>query len=209
MKLPLRMSKLSEAKTLGGIGSILMLLVIVPSAGWVLALVGAILSLFAVKYVSDAVAEPAIFRNMLIAIILAVVGLFVGVAVIAAAVLGAVGLGALGQNFPGSMPPMVVTGDFVRLIVGAIAGLAVVWVLLIVSAYFVRKSYSTMGARLGVGIFGTTGLLYLIGAALTIILVGFIIIFVALILNIIAFWSIPDQAPMAHSSAPSPAPTTT
>ena len=203
------MSKLSEAKTLGGIGSILMLLVIVPSAGWVLALVGAILSLFAVKYVSDAVAEPSIFRNMLIAIILAVVGLFVGVAVIAAAVLGAVGLGALGQNFPGSMPPGVVTGDFVRLIVGAIAGLAVVWVLLIVSAYFVRKSYSTMGARLGVGIFGTTGLLYLIGAALTIILVGFIIIFVALILNIIAFWSIPDQAPMAQPSAPSPAPTTT
>jgi uncharacterized membrane protein len=41
--------------------------------------------------------------------------------------------------------------------------------------------------------FGTAGLLYLIGAAFTIILVGFILLLLALILNMIAFFSMTDQ----------------
>jgi uncharacterized membrane protein len=43
--------------------------------------------------------------------------------------------------------------------------------------------------------FQTTGLLYLIGAALTIILVGFLILLIAEILQIVAFFSIPEQLP--------------
>ncbi len=50
-------------------------------------------------------------------------------------------------------------------------------------------------------LFGTAALLYLIGAALTIILVGFLLIFVAQILFIVAFFSLPDQLP-AQPMAP-------
>ncbi len=62
---------------------------------------------------------------------------------------------------------------------------------------------SSMASKLGVSIFCTSGLLYLIGAALTIVLVGFLLIFVALILNVVWFFSIPDKAPM---TAPYPPP---
>jgi uncharacterized membrane protein len=193
------MSKLSEAKTYGGVGSILMLLAVVPSVGWLLAIAGAILVLVAIKRVSEAVADPSIFSNMLIAIVLAIAGLVVGVVVIAASVLSAFGLTALTQMAPGSVPSIAQT-DLVKLIVGIVAGLAVVWILLLVSAIFVRRSYGSMATKLGVGMFRTSGLIYLIGAALTIVLVGFILIFVSLILNIIAFFSIPDQPTMAPQS---------
>ncbi len=189
-----------RGQTYGGIGAILFLLAIVPAVGWLLALVGAILVLVAIKRVPEAVTDPSIFTNMIIAVVLAIAGLVVGVVVIFASVLKAVGLSALMQTVPGSGPPTVAQGDLTGLIVGVIAGLAIVWILLLVSAIFVRRSYGSMATKLGVGMFGTSSLLYLIGAALTMILIGYILIFVALILNIVAFFSIPDQPVMAPPS---------
>jgi len=43
--------------------------------------------------------------------------------------------------------------------------------------------------------FRTTGLLFLIGAATLIVLVGFVILFIAAILQVVAFFSIPEQLP--------------
>jgi len=64
-----------------------------------------------------------------------------------------------------------------------------------VSAIFLRRSYERIGVRLNVNMFQTTGLVYLIGAALTIVLVGFLILLIAEILQIVAFFSIPEQLP--------------
>ena len=80
-------------------------------------------------------------------------------------------------------------------IAGIAVGLAIAWVALIISAIFIRRAYDTMGARLNVGSFRTAGILYLIGAILTIILVGFLVLFVAAIFQIIAFFGIPDSVP--------------
>ncbi len=65
-----------------------------------------------------------------------------------------------------------------------------------------------MSQKLGVGMFSTTGLIYLIGAALTIVFVGVILLFVALILNIVAFFSIPDNLAGQPSSQQPMSPTT-
>jgi len=203
------MAVLSQAKTIGGIGAILMLLGVAPVIGWVLAIAGAVMVLVAIKHISDAVADPSIFRNMIIAVVLAVVGLVVGVAVILSAVLSTFGLAAMARgfgsfgNFTGFTPPTSVPpGNWVGLIIGVLAGLAVVWVLLTVSAIFVRMSYGSVASKVGVHMFGTAGLLYLIGAALTIVFVGFVLIFVAEILNIVAFFSIPEQSPLSQPSQP-------
>jgi uncharacterized membrane protein len=66
-----------------------------------------------------------------------------------------------------------------------------------VSAIFLRRSYDKIGMRLNVNMFHTTGLLYLIGAALTIVIVGLFIVLIAEILQIVAFFSIPEQPPSA------------
>src|SRR5579885_2959622 len=66
------MAKLSDAKILGGIGSILMLLSIVH---FTFAIVGLILLLIAVKFVSDITGDQDIFKNMLYAVIIGIVGI--------------------------------------------------------------------------------------------------------------------------------------
>ena len=164
------MSKLSEAKTLGGVGSILLL---IPGVS----IVGYILILIATKYVSDELGDKSIFDNMLYAVIAGIIG------VAAAAFI--IFTGALFGVFTFTLSA----------IGGVIVGLAVAWIALIVSSIFIRRSYDAMASKLSVGMFGTAGMLYFIGAILTIILVGFIILFIAAILQIVAFFSIPDSPP--------------
>ncbi len=207
------MATLSQAKTLGGVGSILVLLTIIPAVGWLLAIVGFIMSLIAVKYISEVLGDSKIFTNMIIGIILSIVGVAVAAIVVLGAVFSFIGLGALrsgtggygGYSSTGTVPP-----DIFGLLGTIALGLGIVWVVYIVSAVFIRRGYSTISKRLGVGLFGTAALLYLIGAALAIILVGFVLIFVAQILLIVAFFSIPEQIPMApvapSAYAPPPPP---
>jgi len=164
------MSKLGDAKTLGGVGSILFL---IP----VLNIVGYILVLIATKYVSDELGDKSIFDNMLYAVIAGIVG------VAAAAFIIFTGAAFSAISFAASA------------IGGVIVGLAIAWVFLIVSSIFIRRSYNAMSTRLNIGYFKTAGTLYFIGAILTIILVGFIILFVAAIIQIIAFFGIPDAVP--------------
>lgn len=171
-----------------------MLLVWIPPLGWVLSLIGAVMVLLAIRYISDAVEDRSIFTNMVIAIILEVAGLVVGVAVLVETVLSTIGLGIVANYYSGgipavSLPPGILSGNLTGLIVGVV----VIWAMILVSAVFVRRSYESVSKRLGVGMFGTVGLLYLIGAALTIILVGFVLLLLALILNMIAFFSMTDQ----------------
>jgi uncharacterized membrane protein len=187
------MGSLRDAKTYGGIGSILPLVAfLIPSFGWVLSIVGFILVLLAVKYISEAVHDNVIFTYVLYAVIAGILAvLVIGFVVAAALALALAGITA------------GVSADFLGLVVGAIAGLAAVWVLAIVGAYFLRKAFGRIATSLNVGLFKTTGLLYLIGAATTIVLVGFIILFVALILQIVCFFSIPEQ-PAAGPAPPAP-----
>ena len=186
------MASLSQAKTLGGVGSLLVLLGAIPNVGFVLAIVGFILILVAVKNVSEAISEPKIFNDMIIAVLLAIIGLVVFGVIVAVAILSFIGLGNVGTVAPGTLPSGLVNG--LALLIG---GLVVVWVFYLVSAIFLRKSYDRIAMRLNVNMFHTTGLLYLIGAALTIVFVGLLIVLIAEILQIVAFFSIPDQLPSA------------
>ena len=83
----------------------------------------------------------------------------------------------------------------VKLIFSLIAALLIFWILYLISAIFVKNSYYSIAHHTGVDLFHTTGLLYLIGAATLIIFIGAIIIFIAKILEIIAFFSLPEELP--------------
>ncbi len=182
------MNPLAQAKTLGGIGSILILLSIIPYAGIVLAIVGFVLVLVAVKYISDALADKSIFNNMLISIILAIVGMIAG------AVIAFASLFPFFREFrPPFDPSMYMYPRMSGFFINLIFALIIIWIFLIISAVFLRKSYSTIASKLNIDMFEKSAMLYLIGAVLTIILVGFIVIFVAEILQTVAFYSIPEE----------------
>jgi uncharacterized membrane protein len=170
------MGKLSDAKILGGIGSILQ---IIPF----LNIVGYILTLIAVKYISDEVHDTTIFSDMLLAVITGIVGVAIGAFVLF--------FGALTSIFTLGM------GAFV----GVIAFLVVIWIALIVSSLYIRKAFDKIATKLNVGTFRTAGTLYFVGALLTIVLVGFLILFVAFILQIVAFFSIQEIQPAMQAQA--------
>src|SRR5205809_6896594 len=87
------MASLGQAKSLGGVGSILVLIAgFIPSAGFVVAIIGFILILIAVKYVSDAFADRTIFNNMIIAVILAILGFVAFFVAVLAAIYSFVGI---------------------------------------------------------------------------------------------------------------------
>ncbi len=201
-----RLGTLQQAKTLGGVGSILGLLSIVPYAGPVLSIVGFIMVLIAVKYISTVLGNKSIFNNMIISVILAIVGIIVGVATVVAAIFSFVGIGFLRGGLSGAFNPSTLPpGDLLKLGATIVGGLVVVWIFFLISAIFIRRSYNAIAERLGVGMFHTAALLYLIGAALIIALgLGFIVLFVASILTIVAFFSIPDQLPQPMQPSQTP-----
>ena len=197
------MASLSDAKTLGGVGSILVLLTPLPYAGWVLGIAGFVMTLVAIKYISDIVKDEKIFNNMLISILLAIGGIVVGTFVVLGAFFRVLGMGSfVGSTFV--LATSITTGDWIGFAESIIAGLVVVWALLIASSVFLRQSYNRVGAKLNVGTFGTAGLLYLIGAATSIIAVGFLLILVAQIMLAISFFSIKESAPLPAPGQPIP-----
>jgi uncharacterized membrane protein len=195
------LASLSQAKTLGGVGSILIILSFVPYAGGVLGIVGWIMTLIAIKNISDTLQDRPIFQNAMYSIILAIVGVAIAAVVLVGAFFGFIGLGRLGSFTPGTTA--IPTG-IIALVGEIILGLVVVWIIAIISALFLRRSYNEIAARLNVGMFRTGALLYLIGAALTIIVVGFALIFVAEILFIVAFFGIPETLPATAGPPPAP-----
>jgi len=168
---------LSQGKTLGEIGSIL---VFIPFVN----IVGYILILIAINDISSGVQNRAIFNNALIAIAVEIVGIAVALFLLVA--------GSLTSVFTGGLSA----------IVGVLAGLVVVWLVLVLAAVFFRRSYDGIASTLGVRQFRTAGSLYLVGALLLIAFgLGAIVIFVAYIFQAIAYFSIPDQPGHSFQSA--------
>ena len=179
-----------EARALAGVGSILVLLALIPSVGSILSIIGWILVLVGVRTLADEYSD-SIFNNLLIAVILLIVGIIVAELVVFAAVFQFIGLRSTPMTTQTPTPPM----DVFALLGAIMPGLAVVWIIDIVASIFLKRSYDEISLRTYIGTFHTTGLLFLIGAITTIILVGFLIVLVAIILQIVAFFSLPEQAP--------------
>ncbi len=192
------MGSLAQAKTLGVVGSILVVLGLIPSVGTILGIVGFILVLVAVKYIADATGKRAIFSNMVIAVLMAIIGLIIAMVLVFGALFAFLGVEVL----EGAIPPLIeepdITDmDFIAFLGALIIGLLLFWIFFIISAVFLKKSFKAISSTLNVGMFGTAGLLYLIGAILIVVVVGIVLILVAEILMIVAFWSMPEQPPAA------------
>jgi uncharacterized membrane protein len=158
--------------------------------------------LVAVKKISDAVNDREIFKNMLLAVIIPWV---------AVGVVSAVGLGLVMYAGPtiakvdgnylaegGYSGTDVVLPPLPTFLVLPIVTLMMVfgtWAALIVSAWFLKRGYERIAVRTGTKTFRTVGRLYFYGALLVIVLIGAVLAFVAAILQIKAFFSLPESPP--------------
>jgi uncharacterized membrane protein len=197
------MAKLGQAKILGGIGALLSLLTVVPSVGFIIGIVGLVLVFIAVKYIAEETKDNKIFHNYLMNFIFDIIaiGAVIGIMIMAFGVAG-------GMSWINAMQGNNITdfssfwSSFGSLIVGCVLALIVAWVLLIIGALYLRKSYNSIAEHTKVDLFKTTGLVNLIGAATLIIIIGIFIILIARILEIVSYFSLPENLP-ASSITPS------
>jgi len=193
------MSKLGNAKIYGGVGAILMLVGgIIPFAGIVLPIVGLVLLFIAVKYIAEESRDESIFKNYLYYFVINVIAIIAAAGIVFFTIGGSSFLSIMKEKGGGTAHWTI--GSLGALIGGLIAALVVAWILLLIAAIYLRRSYNHIAKHTGVDIFHTTGTVYFIGAATLIILVGAIIIFIAKILEIIAFFSLPENMPSPPST---------
>ncbi|MFB0514598.1 MAG: DUF996 domain-containing protein, partial [Candidatus Bathyarchaeia archaeon] len=196
--------------TLGGVGALLMVISPFLVSGFTLliGLVGLILVLIAVKGLSHHYKETSIFNNSLYGVILSIVG---GVVFVAALFVTALSFftNVLGIELSTAWSDptafsnidwteAVVLDNLMVHVAALVGSLVTLFIFVVVAAIFYRKSLTTLAEKTGVGLFGTAGLLLLIGSVLTIIVIGFLLIWVAYILLTVAFFRIraePTQPP--------------
>jgi uncharacterized membrane protein len=206
---------LQSSKTLGGVGALLMVISPFLVSGFTLLvdLVGLILVLIAVKGLSDHYKEPSIFNNSLYGIILSIVGVVVFVAALFVTALSFF-RNVLGVELSTAFSDptafsniewteAMILDNLLDHVAALVGSLVVLFVFVVVAAIFFRKSLTTLAEKTGVGRFGTAGLLLLIGAVLTIIVVGFVLIWVAEILLIVAFFQIREEPTQPPPMKPS------
>ena len=192
------MSSLSRAKTIGAVGSILVLVGFVPNGGVVLTIAGFILILVAVKHVADVTKDRDLYGNMQAAVALSVVGTIIGFLVVFGGFFSFIGSGPTGSLQTGG--PLESFSSFIETV---IIGLVAIWFFFVIASILLKKSYDSIALSLNVDLFHTTGKLFLIGAALIIVFgVGLIITFVAATLQIAAFLSLPDEKPPPYTIDP-------
>jgi len=201
------------SKNLGGVGAVL--LVVGALAGFAngfagaLDLVGLILVMIAMKGFADHYRESGIFNNALYGVITAIFGVVTVAAVAVVAILNVIAAGFDVTN-PNSWTQQFTDfnsfwNKFSSVIIGVIVALIVLFVFFVIAFIFFRKSLDTLATKSGVGMFRTAGLLMLIGAVLTILLVGLILIWIGFILLAVAFFSIrteSTQPTQTKSTAP-------
>jgi uncharacterized membrane protein len=95
-------------------------------------------------------------------------------------------------NLSNMTDPNAVWETLQPVLVSGIAGLVVIWIIAIIASLFIRKSFNLIAEKTGVKWFATTGLLYFIGTITLIIVIGIVILLIASILEIVAFFSLPE-----------------
>jgi len=209
---------LESNKTLGGVGAILMFVGSIPFAGPITGIIsfgGFILVLVALYGLAEIYNEKGIFNNFIYSIIACIAGIATAGSVAVVTVLTTL-KNFLYQIYPGwngnwsslsGLTPNTTNIDMsavLPLVADLIVILVIVWITAIIIAFFIRRSLKTLSAKTNVGLFSTAALLLLIGAFLTIVLIGFLLIWVAILLIVIAFFQIKPQPEQQFATMTSP-----
>ena len=187
------MSSLESSKNLAGIGTILLMLSVIPVAGTIIGIIGVILLLIGIKGLSEYYKDNSIYRNALWGVIFFIVGLIAFAVVMSSLIWGGIFAGMAFMPGAGLGAGILALGLLVVSVV-------ILFLFYLLAAMYFRRAFSTLAQKTGEHMFETAGLLLFVGAILTIILVGLALILVAWILATIAFFSI--RTPQTNTYAP-------
>ena len=168
-------------------------------------LIGIIFVLIALKGYADAYKDGSILHNALYTIVFEIIGVVVCAGIV---IYGAMGFFAsLGINNLADLRSWqqidwqnaVNINNILPFIGAIILGLVILYAFTVLASLYVKKAMNTLSGKTGVKLFHTTGTVFFVGALLTIILIGFIVIWVAFILLMISFY---ESKPLAQEQQP-------
>ncbi|WP_010662574.1 DUF996 domain-containing protein [Marinilabilia salmonicolor] len=188
-----------QAITLGRIGILLPIASFIPLLGSVAGLASFILLLMSYHQFSKAYENPPIFKKALIGYLVPIIASIIGTIVI---LIGAgsafVSLSADGfdpENIQHLMTVLFESGV-------TIFGLLLLLGGSIIGAFYMFQGLKALAASSGVNNFKTAGLLYFIGAiGLLLFGLGALVMFVAWIIHIVAYFSIQAEEPVVEQAA--------
>ena len=191
-----------SSKNLSAVGALLIVigavLGFVVSFSGILSLIGIILLLIGLKGLADFYKEEGIFNNALYSIIIAVVGCVVGVGIIAVTAVSALADEGIDwanvDDWVNYGTDVFTDFDFspiLDLLVALLVGLIIFYVVLIISMFFLRKSMNQLSTKSGIGLFGTAGILVLIGAVIPVI--GLLLIWIGFVLATVALFQMKKE----------------
>ncbi len=180
---------MKQAVTLGRIGILLPIASIIPILGALAGLASLVLLVLSHYNFSKVYDKAGIFKKALTGFIVQIGGNIIGGIIIAIGVgTAAVSLSADGPESLGLQQVKNLIFESGLTIFGAIF----ILVGLIVGFYFLFEALKELAEQTEIKLFKTAGLLYFIGAiSIIVFFIGFLIIFVAWIIHIIAYFSVP------------------
>ncbi len=209
----------ATSKNLSGIGAILTFLSFMsmpfaaPFGCGALTIIGLAMMLIGVNGLSDYFEEKAIFSNALHGTLAIGAGVVATIAVMIGILINSL-MGFLQKLFPGwngdwmalsGMTPNIsgiTFSDVIPFIWASITAFLILFAVSVLSAVLFRRSLGRLKAKSGVGLFGTTGTLLLIGAILTVFMIGYVIIWLSILLLALAFFELKESNPQAVQIAP-------
>lgn len=202
---------LMTTKYLGGIGALLLFIGVIPgiSAYGILGFAGLIMVLAALYGLAGVYREQGIFNNAILGTAIGVGGIvIIGVAVfftlidfLKAIIPGWTGDWTSLQNVnPADISANITFQTIQPFITSFLVALLLLFVIAVAVAFFFRRSFILVANKTGTSLFATTGLLLLIGAIFTIILIGLLLIWISMLILAIAFFTIRTQTPFPQQA---------
>ncbi len=182
-------------RILAGVGALLTAigsLVVFSGPIGILGIVGIVLLLISLRGLSDYFRDHVIFKSAATGFIFGVVGVAIAIGVFAAF--------AFLTGFIFAHPVAGALG-----LVGVIAAWFIMYAFFIVETIFLKRSFDILASRSLISLLRTGGTILLIGGALTVVFVGFFLMFVAWIIIAAGLFSMREPVVEVQASPYSPA----
>ena len=185
---------MKTSRLLGIIGALFLVIGFLPTIGGILMLIGLIFVIIALKGYGDFYKDSSIFNNTIYTIVFEIIGavVFVGVFIYGAfeflSSLGIENIYELSSWTQIDWQNAIDINNILPFIGAIVLGLVILFAFTVIASLFFKKAMNTLTEKTEIKLFHTTGTVFFIGAILTIIFIGFILIWVAFILLLISFY---------------------
>jgi uncharacterized membrane protein len=185
---------MKTSRLLGIIGALFLVIGFLPTIGGILMLIGLIFVLIALKGYGDFYKDSSIFNNTIYTIVFEIIGVvvFVGVFIYGAfeflSSLGIENIYELSSWTQIDWQNAIDINNILPFVGAIVLGLVILFAFTVIASLYFKKAMNTLSEKTEIKLFHTTGTVFFIGAILTIIFIGFILIWVAFILLLISFY---------------------